>query len=737
LRLILPSGVLMRKMYEFFRRKFISLVQSIWIVVAHCLRCREGKKREINYQRLDPEEINKIWNEHWEWVKSNGTAGLRAEVVGADLRNAPFWMINLEGANLMDCDLRGTGCTETNFSRANLSRTDFQGAALSYAIISDALLPETDFKGAKLASANLSRSNLSSANFESAILSEAQFEGAWLYGASFRNAILEHAKLKFAKGLSAKQFAGAYLVGAELSDELGGFKGLEHVARITDIAMHLFNAMLLGCIYCWLTIANTTDVKLLTDSITSPLPIIQTEIPIAGFYLVAPLILFGIYIWLHLYLQRLWENVAELPAVFPDGRSLDQRIHPWLVNGIIRAHVPLLKQKRPALLRVQVTTSRILVWWLVPFTLGWIWTRYLVRHDWVGSIEHSVVLVVSIVFAVAVQRLAKNTLEGKGVGPSIPYARQMLEEGAQSPEAPTKFPGPWVQVLRWGCFGGVLLILAIGISDIAINAVEDLRPRERELQRFLKDVRVQFKTAYVAENNQDRDVVKDYLERGRHLAPRLLHSLGIRYAAELGEQELSILAKNVPLEERVALDSVKAAQLRNADMRNANARDAYWVKADMRGANLKAADLRGGLFKRADLRGASLSLADLSDADLAQANLEGAVLDDARVVNAGLQGANLSRVRLRRAELFQAQLQGADLRDADLEEADLRGVDLTNVKNLTQDQLEFACTDNKTKFPEGMKLSANCPKDIAKIKQGRLMQDLKEMDVLENDNTSP
>lgn len=300
MRLILLSGVLMRKMREVFRPKIISLVQSILRVVAHCIRFREGEKTEINYQRLDPEEINKIWNGHREWVKSNGTAGRRADVVGADLKNAPFWMVNLEGASLIDCDLRGTGCTEANFSRADLSRTDFQGAALSYAIISDAFLPETDFRCAKLASTNLSRSNLSSANFESAMLSEAQFEGAWLYGASFRHAILEHAKLKFAKGVSAKQFAGACLQGAELSDELGGFKGLEHVARITDIAMHLFNAMLLGCIYCWLTIANTTDVKLLTDSITSPLPIIQTEIPIAGFYLVAPLILFGVYIWLHL-----------------------------------------------------------------------------------------------------------------------------------------------------------------------------------------------------------------------------------------------------------------------------------------------------------------------------------------------------------------------------------------------------------------------------------------------------
>ena len=63
---------------------------------------------------------------------------------------------------------------------------------------------------------------------------------------------------------------------------------------------------------------------LLTNSGSSPLPIIQTKVPIAGFYWAAPAILLALYCYLHLYLQRLWEGMANLPAIFLDGRKLDE-----------------------------------------------------------------------------------------------------------------------------------------------------------------------------------------------------------------------------------------------------------------------------------------------------------------------------------------------------------------------------------------------------------------------------
>ncbi|EIW3447142.1 pentapeptide repeat-containing protein [Salmonella enterica] len=84
-------------------------------------------------------------------------------------------------------------------------------------------------------------------------------------------------------------------------------------------------------------------------------------------------------------------------------------------------------------------------------------------------------------------------------------------------------------------------------------------------------------------------------------------------------------------------------------------------RADLRGANLCDADLRD-----ADLRGANLCDADLRGANLYGANLCGANLCDADLRGANLYGANLCGANLCDADLRGANLYGANLCDADL-----------------------------------------------------------------------
>src|ERR1019366_494657 len=47
----------------------------------------------------------------------------------------------------------------------------------------------------------------------------------------------------------------------------------------------LLIAVLAACAYSWLTIASTTDVHLITNTASSPLPFVGSQVPIAGFYL--------------------------------------------------------------------------------------------------------------------------------------------------------------------------------------------------------------------------------------------------------------------------------------------------------------------------------------------------------------------------------------------------------------------------------------------------------------------
>ena len=108
-----------------------------------------------------------------------------------------------------------------------------------------------------------------------------------------------------------------------------------------------------------------------------------------------------------------------------------------------------------------------------------------------------------------------------------------------------------------------------------------------------------------------------------------------------------------------------------ANLFGANLRGANLSDADLRCANLFGANLRGANLSDADLRGANLSDADLRCANLRDADLRGANLSDA-----DLRGANLSDADLRCANLRDADLRGANLSDADLRNADLCRADL-------------------------------------------------------------
>jgi len=100
--------------------------------------------------------------------------------------------------------------------------------------------------------------------------------------------------------------------------------------------------------------------------------------------------------------------------------------------------------------------------------------------------------------------------------------------------------------------------------------------------------------------------------------------------------------------------------------------------------------------------------------DLYNTSLQGAILRDAQLQGAilwkaQLQGADLRDAQLQGAFLLRAQLRGAWLQGANLRDAQLQGADLTEVKNLTHDHINVACTDENTKLPEGLTRHAPCP----------------------------
>ena len=164
-------------------------------------------------------------------------------------------------------------------------------------------------------------------------LSELDFGTTDCRDANFHDADLSFSDLSKVTNLSVDMLADANLSGAILPAALPLDSFVSRVDdRIKDTGK-FFLAMLTANAYSMLalwTIKNL-DLKLVMNSSDATLPIFNTPISIVSFCLVAPLVLLGTYVYFQMEMQRLWEALATLPAIFSDGRTLDERVYPWFL----------------------------------------------------------------------------------------------------------------------------------------------------------------------------------------------------------------------------------------------------------------------------------------------------------------------------------------------------------------------------------------------------------------------
>ena len=120
---------------------------------------------------------------------------------------------------------------------------------------------------------------------------------------------------------------------------------------------------------------------------------------------------------------------------------------------------------------------------------------------------------------------------------------------------------------------------------------------------------------------------------------------------------IEIKRKDGSVIKTIDADSLRGADLSEADLREANLGEANLSEADLRGADLGEANLRW-----ADLQGADLQGANLGEAGLRWADLQGANLGEANLQGANLRGADMQDANLRDADLRWANLQWANLR---------------------------------------------------------------------------
>jgi uncharacterized protein YjbI with pentapeptide repeats len=570
---------------------------------------------EASLSSISVLELAEVLDQHRIWVETGGESGAKADLCGVNLSKADLTGVNLQGASLQ----------RVNLASADLSMANLRGASLVQADLRDTNLLGTELRGANLMGANL-------------------------YGA---------------EGVWVGRLGGANLFDAILPETVAAFDSSRAIEDATKITRWFYFLMLSLSAICCLLVATTSDLHLILNSSAIPLSRLGNVLPMTGFYLGGPLLLFLAYVRFHFLLLRLWGGMADLPAVFVDGQTLEKD-GPWYLMGVVRRHFRWMRDGRSPFAMLETLLSTTLAYWVVPATLFLFWLRYLVRQDFRGTLLHSVLLTLSVGAATCLPSIVSKFLRPGELRHH--KTKNLLRLAFMTMRA----------ALATGC---VILLFSLGINR-GLPSDRDIAP--------------QHSTADI-----------------RRWAANVLQSIGYRPYADLTEAALSGLPPNGDWSEQ-GLAEVDGARLNQSNLRfarayraylvnaklwRANLEGAYLSEADLRGANLREVNLRDAILDRAKIGHALLvssnaSGANLVGADLRAADLSYSVLENAHLSNAKLGGASLYAVDLRYAELLRSDLSLADLRDTKLEQsvlsfANLQQADLSSAK-LTQANLSEA-----------------------------------------------
>jgi uncharacterized protein YjbI with pentapeptide repeats len=599
------------------------MLSRAWTDTEHALAEGEqtsGKKHSS--PAITRSDLAELLQRHREWIESQGCEGSR---------------LDLSRANLVGVDLAGA-----NLQGAILHKTNLRGADLSLA----------DLRGASLVQANL--------------------QGADLLGTELRGADLQWANLEAATGLWIGQFAATNLCGTVLPQPVSEFKGSAFLAQASRAVRWLFAVLLSACMFSWLIVMRSTDLEVLRNSPSLPLPFLRNGVSLVGFYWAMPLFLFLLFVAFYLALQRLWAELAELPASFPDGSTLDKAA-PWFLMALARRHAMIPRESRSPLSFLETVVMMFLAYWVAPTTLIILWARTLTRQDLRDTMLQVCFVTMAVGFSTAVLRVVDTRPDLE-----LPLPRRSKERSGDG-----KFYTPAAVTLGTGV---ILSLLSLG-TIYGVPHERGTAPERSTLdpQGWSASVLWAFGYSPYAELSELDISTKpvDWTEREEDLARvkgARLERMHLRHA----EAYRAFLAN---------------AHLWRTDLRSAYLSEADLRRADLRETNLESAILDRARIVRANLQGANLQRANLTRADLREADLSyssaaGAIFADARLENASLFASNLSMAILVRANLVKADLREAKLENAKLALADLRGAYLWSAKlpgaGLQEAQLEQA-----------------------------------------------
>lgn len=453
----------------------------------------------------------------------------------------------------------------------------------------------------------------------------------------------------------------------------------DHLAQIAEISKNARTSwfgLIFILLFCGVALLDVQDRDFFEYGAATQLPLLGVNVPVVGFFVTAPLLLLGLYIYLHIYLAKLWLELGKAPAQ-PKGIDLDRAVFPWLIADAalrLRDDVP----------------KRAFGWltWLASLCLGWLFGPVIIGAFWVRSwpYHHEILTLY----------LGALLLVALWVGWDSWTARRQMVQGHALRSARYRWPvgltlGAVLTVMGWEATeGGWLSRLPEPVKKrVESYYAAWFLPKGSQASFTIDDMTFLYPAKLAGANLVE--MPPGWMGRDRALREyRRKH--GAAHKREADENpDIPPLEEEFEEQRREQRAALNAKSFARADLR----------KADLAGAFLAGADLR-----RARLEGASLWQARLEGANLFWARLEGADLRWAR-----LEGANLLLARLEGANLREASFKSTTLQFITNDFSDSSFADFTGAEGMTQAMVDRMFGNAATILPKGLKKPAHWPRE--------------------------
>jgi hypothetical protein len=446
-----------------------------------------------------------------------------------------------------------------------------------------------------------------------------------------------------------------------LADDVKGY--LDEANATSEPARTAWLAFLLLLTYVIVTLASVSHKDLLLNS-PIRLPIINTEIPLVGFFQYAPAMLLLVYLSLlvqHVIVARKYRRFTDaiVPLELETGieHPARERVHAYAFSQILAGPRPHRITKLMMQLIVYVTFALLPIATLLYFQI-----KFLPYHEVWITYWHRFAVILGFAMLILLTPIMQH---------APPKRKWDLSLGP--PAEAWEVSGRQVFMIL------LLLPVVLGFSWLIATVPDEWIDRRLGF--------VAPKSAAIGPAGEAKllnpivrrlfyDLLPDDGSKGWWRRWLLSYRILIVEDTDLGVAEPA----NLVLRERdLRYALLNRSDFHRVDLTWADLRAAQMWRAVVRG-KLNDTQLQGAVLKEAELQGAQMASASLQGADLTRAKLQDANLSYTKLQGANLRGAQLQGANLSFAQLEGADLEGALLLDADLDGAELQGAVLSGAE---------------------------------------------------------